>query len=1190
MPRNRCVVGRISGHRFQRAEQHAARRHGPAAIATRIASAIVDAVRVESRLERCPPFRGTTAVHGAVESHAVGEVRLLLAEGAAPAEADFHTVYSGPAPVAGAIGSFVADDTTVAVAGPHVLRVESHVGTTVRREDVRVQFEPDVQPPWPVRLDGGTAANNSVVIDTGDDAERPAVVALRQLHPHEDVYDVQPTLIDAAGATTSIGSRGRYPGPVCAGNLDGGPADELVVLEERDTDTSRDATLHLLAPSGAELWAVGFAREHITDTRNDVIAIKSSLLVDDLDDDGWDDIVLLTTSRLHVLDRNGAEPYGAFALGWNEDRRGGLAGAADFNADGRKELVIFSREWVTSSEARPDVPPGTSFPRWISTIEVYELDPSAGAIVSRASTLLGTFETATGIAVRDAVLGDVDGNGVLDIVSAQDFAPQGPYALYVAAHYVRLYITGELRLLPLDWFAPFSDLAFGLRWDLLGLALADLDRDRRAEVVVSGGGTVWVLDDNGAEFPGWRRPLGPVDGLRVSYGPPAVGDVDGDGVLDVIVERIGELDRYSCEPGVDGCCPALDGGPAPDSWIVAFDLGGDIIAGQEHPAGGVATGTTPSFADFDADGQAELLHNVAVTGPMTVFDTTRGWPLVARSFAAWSLTRRWDADAFPWVGYRGSKGCQGAFKPLASRVVDLGAHEEDAIVYGADPGDGLAMQFTDQRSAPLTTADVGGDATDDLVVGAPGGDGRDETTTDAGEVRVVFGGADLPRSLDLADVPGDVVIYGAADYVFAAQASPRGRQPRRPARPGRGRSLRQQVVDGAPCRSGLRVLRAARTRRHRRCDADAIVLGAHADDRLGIRLVVADFDLDGYADVAADAPQASKPDGSRPCCGELAILRGSRLAAGGTVDLAIEPTAVMTRVYGPTSQGTGMMCGVATALQVATAYDPYAAGDVNGDLRPDLALASDLDPTGDRPHAGIIDVFLAADVGAPFPAVIDRRDDRGQLTILGRAADYGLGHQLAIADIDADAYGDVVAGAPAAPGASGRLAAGQGVVAFGAAGRGPREVDLADALDSEAVFLYGPEIGTQLGMTVATAFLNGDGSADILAGGGIQRIRGTDLVAYPGEVHVVLGSTSMASRDLAVYPPDLLILGADALDPLRASDEDNVVDLPDGRSRTAIWTATFGDCGRVPGGDGPDESRWEAGETAVVFGGEPFTP
>ena len=137
-----------------------------------------------------------------------------------------------------------------------------------------------------------------------------------------------------------------------------------------------------------------------------------------------------------------------------------------------------------------------------------------------------------------------------------------------------------------------------------------------------------------------------------------------------------------------------------------------------------------------------------------------------------------------------------------------------------------------------------------------------------------------------------------------------------------------------------------------------------------------------------------------------------------------------------------------------------------------------------------------------------------------------------------------------------------------------------------AVRIHGPETGTGLGFTVATAYTGLDSYADILAGGSITRLVGGDVVAYPGEVHLIRGSFDRRSRDLALRPAEMLVLGADALDPLRPPGERNIVDF-------AGWSLSDGDVngdGRgdvvlgVIGGDGPDETRWEAGEVAVIYG------
>jgi len=172
---------------------------------------------------------------------------------------------------------------------------------------------------------------------------------------------------------------------------------------------------------------------------------------------------------------------------------------------------------------------------------------------------------------------DVDGDGRVEIFIGVDSSPH----------------RGG-QMLSLDW----NGGAVGVRWvQTIGEifqsspVIADVDRDGRAEVVVGSGdlfGTVdsrrvwmWHADD-GSPQPGWPVTLG-----AAVTGSPALGDLDGDGRLDVV---IGDRGR----------------------GLHALSSTGSVIWSRDvsrRSAADPGTGywSSPAIADVDGDGRQDVL-------------------------------------------------------------------------------------------------------------------------------------------------------------------------------------------------------------------------------------------------------------------------------------------------------------------------------------------------------------------------------------------------------------------------------------------------------------------------------------------------------------------------------------------------------------------------------------------------------
>ncbi len=182
-------------------------------------------------------------------------------------------------------------------------------------------------------------------------------------------------------------------------------------------------------------------------------------------------------------------------------------------------------------------------------------------------------------------LGDLDGDGDLEVVISS-----------LNRHIYAWHHNGTL----VDGWPIHRDNGDNiLRGGLSSPALGDIDADGLPEVVVGTNSppwpegspqpsdyskaTVWAINGDSSNVPGW-----PVTTNNNVYSSPAIGDIDGDGFLEVVV----------------GSGPSVEGGDG--KWVYAWNHDGTSVSGwPKSTAGDVVA--PPALGDLDEDGLPDVV-------------------------------------------------------------------------------------------------------------------------------------------------------------------------------------------------------------------------------------------------------------------------------------------------------------------------------------------------------------------------------------------------------------------------------------------------------------------------------------------------------------------------------------------------------------------------------------------------------
>lgn len=248
-------------------------------------------------------------------------------------------------------------------------------------------------------------------------------------------------------------------------------------------------------------------------------------------------------------------------------------------------------------------------------------------------------------------VGDIDGDGMPEVVftTFADRAYTSPGALIVLSGADG---SEQSAWTDIDGYAPYGSG---------GVALGDLDGDGTPEIVTTtsdsrllavhaDGSLVWATESRTSDFSG--------------YAHPAIADMDGDGLAEVVAGRA----IFGHDGRLLGAGEYGDGGYASISNVV--DLDGDglqevVVGNAAYRIDGSAIWSRtdivdgwPAVADFDDDGQGEVVNADPGAATVTLLDTDGStiWGPVAIPGGGGGppTVADFDGDGAPEIGIAGA--------------------------------------------------------------------------------------------------------------------------------------------------------------------------------------------------------------------------------------------------------------------------------------------------------------------------------------------------------------------------------------------------------------------------------------------------------------------------------------------------------------------------------------------------------
>ncbi|HEX7975783.1 MAG TPA: FG-GAP repeat protein [Anaerolineales bacterium] len=559
---------------------------------------------------------------------------------------------------------------------------------------------------------------------------------------------------------------------------------------------------------------------------------------------------------------------------------------ADFNGDGYKDILLGAPGYDPSSN-------GSAPNQGTAYMILGGPNPPGTFNLANTQANFTIYGREYGNAMGHSVAGgDVDGDGIADLVIAADGNSSYTGAVYV--------IFGGRDRFAAPWVI---DLAAG---------------NKQPDVTINGGGQNDRL------------------GRSVT-----VGDVNGDGIADIV------MGSYLASPGKRteaGVVYVLLGRPR-SQWKSTIDLrDGDANLTIEGAAGlnsaalsALSAGQPDQWSLFADEVRSPVAGLGDRLGRSVALGDINGDGLLD------VIAGAYGADVGPAVDAGKTYVFYGKTAYQVDTHTDINLNTNPGLasitLSGIDEGD--------QSGFNVKSGDLNRDGKSDILIGAylSAGSGN-STGAETGEVYAVYGGASLSFTINLANA--NLVIYGAAagdrlgrslaagdvngdgydDWVLgASRASPNGRS-----KAGEvfviygGPNIPSPILLSSPNSSNIQILGAS-SGTQPGCEPP-IAAGTDCSDEVGHTLAVADLNRDNAADILTGAIFAN--NGSTLDAGNIYVINGSLASS-----VAITPTVSSVKAGKPisfTMTGTNKFGSWDVTTSSLYSIQAQAGGSWNGNV------------------------------------------------------------------------------------------------------------------------------------------------------------------------------------------------------------------------------------------------------------------
>ena len=308
----------------------------------------------------------------------------------------------------------------------------------------------------------------------------------------------------------------------------------------------------------------------------------------------------------------------------------------------------------------------------------------------------------------------------------------------------------------------------------------DHDRDQQPDYldpVTTPGGVALVDEQRISDTEGGLVAV-PSDGDGFGTGVTSLGDLDGDGIVDLAVGSPGD-DTNATDAGAHTILfMNADGTVAieRDEPFTAgsYDFGGGIAGVGDLNGDGIGDLVVGAPAAFASDAGRAYIYLLAADGSLLGDDTTGSGATGDRYGSSVAVLGDVDGDGVNDVAIGAPLDDDGAADAGAVRVVLLdsrGFERSTALIAPGSGGLAATLDAGDRFGAGVAgPGDLDGDGVPDLVVGAPG---DDDGAADAGAVHVLFLNADgtVKAEQKISGTVGGLTVAPVAGDTFGSAAA-----------------------------------------------------------------------------------------------------------------------------------------------------------------------------------------------------------------------------------------------------------------------------------------------------------------------------------------------------------------------------------------------------------------------------------